>query len=416
LAPAEVARSALALALKSGAFMSAPSPFAVASPKRLVKPLVRAARSPRQAVPFLEPSLPPLDEVLEDLMRIYEAKVFSNSGPFERRLAERLAAYLGVGHCLPVANATLGLMIAMKAMARPVPQGLAVMPAFTFAATALAAEWAQLVPAFCDVDGASWQAVPDRDLLARHRDRISLIVICNTFGAPADIDGWKKLALELGVPLLVDSAPSLGARYPDGRMQGAAGAVEVFSMHATKPFAIGEGGAIVTDDAALAERMRRMRSFSFDEHRVCGDVGLNAKLSELHAAIGCRVLDRYAAIIEHRRRRAGEYIARLSPLGFTFQKYGELSAYQFVPAQVPYGVDASALRQRLSSAGVETRDYFAPSLHRHPHFVRCPRLGSLRVSDRLAGTLISLPMSNHLNTEDVDRVCDAITTAISKEA
>lgn len=396
--------------------MSAPPPFAVASPSRPMKVAVRAVKPVRQPVPFLEPTLPPLAEVLEDLVRIYEAKVFSNSGPFERRLAERLAAYLGVGHCLPVANATLGLMIAMKALARPTPQGLVVMPSFTFAATALAAQWAGLSPAFCDVDGASWQAVPNREVLAVHRDQLSLIVICNTFGAPADIEGWKKLSLELGVPLLVDSAPSLGARYPDGRMQGAAGVVEVFSMHATKPFAIGEGGAIVTDDDELAERMRRMRSFSFDEQKVCRDVGLNAKLSELHAAIGCRVLDRYAGIVEHRRRRAGEYTARLSPLGFTFQKYGELSAYQFVPVQVPHGLDAGALRRKLSCAGIETRDYFSPSLHRHPQFAHCPRFGSLRVSDRLAGTLISLPMSNHLSHSDVDRVCDEITTVISKEA
>ena len=376
-------------------------------------PVTGAERAaPRIAIPFLQPVLPPLAELTQDFERIYEARIFSNGGQFEKQLSSRLASWLGVKHALPVANATQGLELAIAALARPIPHGKVLMPSFTFVATALAAEACGFAPLFCDVFESSWQAKPDIAKVAARRDEISLILLCNTFGAPADIDAWSQLACELELPMLIDSAPGLGASYVDGRRQGASGFTEVFSMHATKTFAVGEGGVITTDDDALAARLGRMRNFGFDEQRLCREQGTNAKLSEMQAAIGCRVLDRFEGVVEHRRRRAAEYRARLAPKGFEFQQHGELSAYQFVPVRVPRGIEALWLQQKLAAVGIETRRYFAPALHGHPHFEHTERLEPLTVTAALQEQMLSLPMSNRLRTDEVDRVCDAVLEAV----
>ncbi len=374
---------------------------------------LRPRHAPTTSVPFLEPVLPPLEALFGDFERIYKSKTFSNGGPVEQELSARFSRYLGVAHCLPVANATLGLMIAIKALAKP-GRTKVVLPSFTFAATALAAEWCGLTPVFCDVEPDGWQAHVTKEELAPIADDVALLLTCNTFGAPADIVHWKSLARALDVPLLIDSAPGLGATYADGKPQGTSGVMEVFSMHATKPFAIGEGGLITTDDPALAQALKQLRSFGFDEERICQSNGMNAKLTEMQCAIACRVLDVIDDICTHRRARAAEYRARLAPLGVDFQAGGECSAYQFMPVRVPLGADVPALRKALSTMGVDTRCYFATPLHLQPHFVSRPRLGALANTEALCPRMLSLPMSNKISPDAVSAVCDALELSLGR--
>jgi dTDP-4-amino-4,6-dideoxygalactose transaminase len=309
-------------------------------------------------------------------------------------------------------------MIAAKVVAKPLPRRKVLVPSFTFAASVLSLQWAGLEPVFCDIDAETWQAEPRGalELLEPLKDELALILLCNTFGAPADLEAWREIAAKLDVPVLVDSAPGLGAQYPGGKKQGQSGFVEVFSLHATKVFAVGEGGTITTDDDVLADRIRRLRNFGFDNQRICADMGLNAKLSEMQAAIACRVLDGFDDICAHRRQRAAHYIQKLSPLGFRFQKLGELSVYQFVPARAPVGVSVPRLREQLSKRGIETRTYFAPPLHQQPHFSQISRVGTLDRTESVSESMISLPMSNRLSAADVDRICVAITQSLEESS
>ncbi|MGH0034287.1 MAG: DegT/DnrJ/EryC1/StrS family aminotransferase [Myxococcota bacterium] len=362
----------------------------------------------RERIPFLEPELPPYDEVVQDLEAIYRSGVFSNGGPFERRFAESLAAYLGVPDCVPVANGTLGLMLAARLLARPDGERRVLLPSFTFPASALAMQWAGLEPVFCDVDPETWQPSLDPERLRRERGRFALVLLCNTFGAPADIGFWRELAADCGLPMLVDSASGLGGRYPDGRRLGGAGLVEVFSMHATKTFGVGEGGVVTAPEPHLRDELLRLRNFGLDGSPECRGPGLNAKLPEIQAAIASRVLARHEQILEGRRELAAAYRARLEPHGYRFQKYAELSPYQCVSVRVPGDVDRDALRVHLESRGIETRHYFAPPLHRHAQWTGCERLGELSATDALARGILSLPTSNRLTGDEVARVCDEI--------
>jgi dTDP-4-amino-4,6-dideoxygalactose transaminase len=357
-------------------------------------------------IPFLAPELPPLEGLLADLREIHASGVFSNGGPFEQRLVARLGEYLAGAHCVPVANGTLGLLLAAGALGDERRRGRGVlMPSFTFPATALAVEWAGLEPILCDVDPETWQPVIDADATRELLDELALLLPCHTFGAPVDLEPWRALAEENGLPLLIDAAAGLGGRYPDGRRLGAAGAVEVFSLQATKPFAVGEGGVIAAPSEELAERLRVLRNFGLDAGRNCVAKGINAKLSELHAAIACRVLDGFEAVLARRRAIAARYRAALEPAGFRFQRGGEGSPWQCVPVRVPAGRDRSALRARLERCGIETRHYFSPPLHEQPRYRACRRAGDLPHTDRVAAEIVSLPMSNSLEEAAVDRIC-----------
>ncbi|HYB99087.1 MAG TPA: DegT/DnrJ/EryC1/StrS family aminotransferase [Candidatus Limnocylindrales bacterium] len=364
----------------------------------------------RARIPFLEPDLPDAAPLAEDMQRIVASARLSNGGPFEESLCDRIAARVGAAHCIAVANATIGLMLAMRATARP-GATLAVMPSFTFPATALAARWAGLEPLFCDIDERTWQPRVPIESLRPFADSIALLVPCNTFGAPCDIEQWIEIAEDLGVPLLVDSAAGLGGRYRDGRAIGGAGATEVFSMHATKSFGVGEGGLVVTADAALAARLRTMRNFGLGEDGVCVEPGLNGKLSELHAAVACRVLDGFDAALQRRAAIAERYRRRLAPLAVQLQDGAELSPCQAASIRLR-GADRGLVRERLLREGVETRHYFSPPLHRQPLFASCRALGALEGTTAVAADILALPMSTRRTDEEIDRICDALARCL----
>lgn len=360
-------------------------------------------------IPFLRPELPPLSEVVEDLEAIYRSGTYSNGGGFEHHLVEGITGYLGVAHCVPVANGTLGLMLAARVLARPEGPRRVLVPSFTFPASALAMEWAGFEPVFCDIDPETWQPSIDPDLLRRQRDEFALLLLCNTFGAPADVRFWQQMATACYLPILVDSASGLGGSYPDGRRLGAAGLVEVFSMHATKTFGVGEGGLVTTPDESTRDRLEVLRNFGLDgASPVCHEAGLNAKLSELHAAIACRVLERHETHLESRRALAAGYRARLEPHGFRFQKHAELSPYPCVSVRIPEGMSREKLREHLAARGIETRHYFAPPLHRQPRWSGCPVLGDLTATDAVAEGILSLPTANGLPPGALERVCGEI--------
>lgn len=367
----------------------------------------------RERLPFLEPDLPPAEILAADFAEIVRSGRVSNGGPFEDRLALGICRRLEVAHCVPVANATLGLMLLARALALP-GRRFALLPSFTFPATALAMEWAGLEPILCDIDADSWQpAIPRSPSPEIVRD-LALVVLCNTFGAPADIEAWKSACTAWDVPLIVDSAAGLGGAYHDGRPLGAAGVAEVFSMHATKSFGVGEGGLVVTDDDDLAARLRTLRNFGLDADGVCVEAGLNAKLSELHAAVACRVLERFDDALDHRRRLAEHYRLELEPLGLRFQPGASLSPAQAVPASLPAHVDRDEWMRAMDARGVETRRYFSPALHEAGRFAACRRTGALDVTSRVAASIVSLPMSARLDETDTARICAHVAGALAE--
>jgi dTDP-4-amino-4,6-dideoxygalactose transaminase len=351
-------------------------------------------------IPFLRPEVPPIDAVLTYFRRSEDAGYYSNGGPCVRLLTERLDRYLGGAvRCVPVANCTLGLMVAMRAAFGVGDRTrLVVTPSFTFPATACAVEWAGFRPLFADVDAESWHLAPEavERALSRYGDRIAGVLACSTFGtAPsrATRRAWREVCRKQGVPLVVDSAAGFGAVDDAGDRLGTSGDTEVFSFHATKPFAIGEGGVVATGDEELAQRVQRLVNFGIgDEPSVSESVGLNAKLSEVHAATALAALDLYDGVLECRRRAAESAIDALEVLGVSRQAGSEGSTWQFVPARMPTSAARDGALAAAPELGVQARAYFSPALHHQPAFADRPVEGPLEATDRVAARALSLPL------------------------
>jgi dTDP-4-amino-4,6-dideoxygalactose transaminase len=373
-------------------------------------------------VRFQRPRLPPADAI-EDYFRISrEAAWFSNDGPCAQLLSDRLSSRLGDGlHCVLVANGTLGLMVALRALteARHTTAHEVAVPSFTYIATVSAILWAGLKPVFVDVDADGWHAEPASLQVAveERGDSLACLLPCSTFGTAPALEtrrAWEDLARRAGLPLLVDSAAGLGSTDKTGQPLGSQGDAEIFSMHATKPFAVGEGGLIVTQSADLAKRMRQMIRFGLDAARMLpGPAGLNAKMSELHAATGLAVLDRFDEWLGQRRASATRIVDALSPHGFRFQLNAAHSSWQFVPTLAPDASTRTRILVEAEAAGVEMRNYHQP-LHLMGPLRRHETIGGLEVTRELGARIVSLPMANDLDDASLNCICLSVLGALGE--
>jgi dTDP-4-amino-4,6-dideoxygalactose transaminase len=359
---------------------------------------------------FQRPQLPPTAAIDRYLDLAREKRWFSNGGPCFGLLRERLSDRVGA-YSTPVASGTLGLMVALAALLGDRTDGTALMPAFTFIATPQAALWAGLRPLLHDSDPIDWHLDPAalEATFARGTDaRVAIAV--SAFGTPPPVearDRWEAACRTAGVPLILDSAAAFGAVGEDGRPIGAQGDVEVVSFHATKPFAIGEGGAVFTRDRELHERIDREVNFGFrPDHSVATGLGLNAKMSELHAATALAVLDEFDAVLERRRATAAELRDQIDAPAI-WQRENERSTWQFAPLLF----EVEEERERAIAAcmdEVETRVYYQPVQQLIPDQVGITEGGTPQAED-LYSRLLCLPMANDLSTDEVAAIAVAVS-------
>jgi len=361
---------------------------------------------------FQRPELPPTTEIDRYLELSRGERWFSNGGPCWRLLRDRLSERAGA-YCVPVANGTLGLMAALAAVLEEPGAGSkrgALMPSFTFIATAQAAIWSGLEPRLADIAPDHWHLDPDLlERLLPTGDDLGVVLAVSAFGTPPPAETrrrWEHACRQAGLPLVVDSAAGFGAVAEDGVPVGAQGDVEVVSFHATKPFAIGEGGAVFTRDRALHERIERAVNFGFRaDHTVAVPHGLNAKMSELHAATALAVLDRLDAILEQRRRAAAA-IRERAAAGASWQAGCEHSTWQFVPVALA----SSEQRQRLLAAceeRIQTRVYYEPLNELAPEHSTVAGPGVERTED-LHRRILCLPMANDLSPAEQETIAAAL--------
>jgi dTDP-4-amino-4,6-dideoxygalactose transaminase len=373
------------------------------------------------AIRVQQPVLPAPANVMRYFEASRQAGFYANGGPCARELARRLEDYLGnTAFCVPVANCTIGLMAALRVAcgAPDAARPLVLTPSYTFTATACAIEWAGFEPVFVDVEPDGWHVDPQalEEALELHGGRVAGVLACATFGAAPAADqraAWRAACERHGVPLLIDSAPGFGALDETGRPLGSQGDAEVFSFHATKPFAIGEGGLITTPDPQMAADIGRILNFGLEPGtRVSTEVGFNGKLSELHAATGLAMLDMLSDVLTARRGHAATVRALLRGTGVTAQRGAHNSTWQFLQLVLP---DA-ATRERLVAAApahaIEVRTLHDPPLHRHPAFAHRVTVGDLPVTEDLARRSISLPMANRLEDAQLERIAALVRAAL----
>lgn len=370
-------------------------------------------------IPFQRPSPARLSELTSSLREIEESGKFTNYGPVNSRFEAELSARLfhNKGGCLTVNNATIGLMTALKEATPPgAHRRYALMPSFTFAATAHAALWAGLTPLFCDIDGKTWNSSPDSEdeLISTYGDQIACIVPYACFGNGLDLDRYEGLSRNNGFGIVVDAAASLGSQDASNTNFGAGfGHALVYSMHATKTFATSEAGVIHCGDPERLARLRTMGNFGFGRAREATLPGLNSKLSEVGALLCLAKLERFEAIVAHRGEIAKQYRALLGP-AFTMQQHNEWRlAYQFMPALLPDSLTRSRhdVVEAMAGQGIACAHYFSPHLAEHQYFRDFPS-GSLDMTNEVGRRVISLPIADNMSSESVEEVCFALTRAV----
>jgi dTDP-3-amino-3,4,6-trideoxy-alpha-D-glucose transaminase len=356
-------------------------------------------------VPLFDPATPlvglrrrlgqAIDEVLDRGQYIL--------GPEVAAFEEELAAYLGSGHVVGVANGTEALTIALRALGVG-PGDDVVVPSFTFYASAEAIPPTGARPVFCDVDRDTYCVTPET-VKAALTPRTRAVIAVDLFGNVAPVREIEAL----GVPVVEDAAQAVGSTGPDGRA-GALGALATLSFYPSKNLgAFGDGGAVTTADAVLAERVRMLRFHGSRDKVSYEQVGYNSRLDELQAAI-LRVqlpeLERWAA----HRHDVGEWYAQAG--------VGELVGLPGVPegtrpawhVYVVRHERAPALVDALNAAGIESRGYYRTPVHRQPAMAGLAG-AELPATDELARTHLALPVSAAMRRDQVDEVVAAVRDA-----
>ncbi|MFN8832028.1 MAG: DegT/DnrJ/EryC1/StrS family aminotransferase [Labrys sp. (in: a-proteobacteria)] len=337
-------------------------------------------------------------------------------GPEVETLEQRLEAFCGARHCITCANGTDALELALSALG--IGRGDAVIvPAFSYVATVEVVVSAGATPIFADVDRTSFNIVPASvEAAIAVAKGMGLVPRClmtvDLFGQPADYAALRAIATAEGITLIADAAQSFGARSPWGRV-GALADITTTSFYPAKPLGCyGDGGAIFTDDARLAEVMRSLRNHG---HAAQGGafvrVGRNSRLDTIQAAILLEKLAVFDDEIAARNAAADRYAARL-PASITppVIEAGKQSVWAQYTVKVASGRDA--LVAAVRAAGVPIAIHYMTPLHLVPPYSGFPRATArLEGAEYLSGAVFSLPMHADLDAETQDRVVGALERA-----
>jgi dTDP-4-amino-4,6-dideoxygalactose transaminase len=364
-------------------------------------------------IPFNRPTLPPYDLLSEKVEAFYATGMLTN-GPVVRQLEADIQDGFRAGNAVAVSCCTSGLILVLKCLGL---RGKVALPSFTFFATAHAAVWNGLEPVFVDVEPDTWNISTGSLRQALDEDQgITAVMPVHVFGNPCDVDALKAMALECGLSVVYDAAHAMGARVGDN-MVGVFGDAEVFSLSPTKLVVAGEGGVVTTADGDLAELLRAGRDYGNTGDYDPAFVGLNARMSEFHAALGLESFRMLEENVSRRNAIAERYKAGLSALpGITFQtvRQGNRSTYKDFTVlidQAGFGMDRDALSWHLSNEGIDSRKYYYPPVHRTTAYWE--RWGhkyddQLPVTNRLSVQALSLPIWSHMEVSLVDRVVESV--------
>jgi perosamine synthetase len=351
-----------------------------------------------------------------------ESGWISSAGRYIEEFEAGWAAYCGRKHGIAVSNGTTALHAAVAALGLG-PGDEVILPTFTIVScvTALLAVGAK--PVLVDSDPEFWTMDVDR-LEACVTEKTRAIMPVHIYGHPVDMDPLLDLAARRELAILEDAAEAHGAEYRSGdgewRRCGSFGALSTFSFYANKLVTTGEGGMVVTDDEALAERLRSLRNLGFNASRRFhhAELGFNFRLTNLQAALGVAQLERIDEIVARKREVAALYTAGLAGSeGLTLPPEAPWARSVFwmygLLVDETTGLDAVQLADRLRERGVDTRPFFL-GMHEQPalHELGLFRGESYPVAERLARQGLYLPSGLALTDEQVERVCAAVRESL----
>ncbi len=357
----------------------------------------------RVAIPVFAPWLS--ENVRRYVLDCIDSGWISSLGEYVGRFEREFARFCEAAHGVGTSNGTAALHLALASLAIG-PGDEVLVPDLTFVATANAVRYTGATPVLVDVDPQSWTLDP-ADARRKLTGRTRAVVPVHLYGHPADLDPVLELARGHGLRVVEDAAEAHGARYK-GRRVGAIGDVGAFSFYGNKIITTGEGGMLVTNDPALAERATFLRDQAMDPYRRYAhpEIGFNYRMTNIQAAIGVAQVEQAEAILVRRKAIAVAYQTGLQDIpGLTpppVMPWAETIYWMYSVLIGPrFGQDRDAVAERLRARGIDTRPFFVP-LHEQPPY-RTP--GPFPVTTALARTGLNLPSGTGLSAEEIAAVC-----------
>jgi dTDP-4-amino-4,6-dideoxygalactose transaminase len=341
---------------------------------------------------------------------ILERQWLSNNGPVARELEAAIARFLGVGHCVAMCNGTIALEIAIRALELT---GEVIVPSYTFIATAHALQWQEITPIFADIDPSTHNLDPDavRRMIT---PRTSGILGVHLWGRAAPVEALQAIADEHGLSLMFDASHGFGCSHR-GELLGRFGHCEVFSFHATKFFNSFEGGAVVTDDEELADKMRLMRNFGFAGYDDVIYPGTNGKITEIAAAMGLtnlEDLDRFVAVNRRNYEAYRDMLRTVAGTALLPYDDAERNNFQYIVVELDpsFPVVRDEVVATLHAENVLARKYFWPGCHNmQPYRAFYPHAGLMLPNTALvAERVVVLPTGVAVDETQIRGVVDVL--------
>lgn len=352
--------------------------------------------------------VPELEEYIKYLKKIWSTKWLTNDGEFVQLLKEKLEEYLTVKNLLVVANGTLALQLALRALEL---KGEVITTPFTFAATTNVILWEGLTPVFADIDPDTFNIDP-KQVEKRVTGKTSAVLATHVYGNPCYVEELGEIAAKHNLTLIYDAAHAFGVKYQNQSVLKY-GDISTLSFHATKVFNTGEGGAIIAKNEELFDRLKLLRNHGIKSEEEVVLPGINAKMNEFQAAMGLCNLEN---IDEKIRLRKGIYEHYKEKLAETNIKFQEIIASKYNYIYMPMCFENVEKRDEIYSEliknGVKPRKYFFPLTVNFEYFKEKGRnlveKYDLRGANDIANRVLCLPLYPDLEIGTVDTVCGII--------
>jgi dTDP-4-amino-4,6-dideoxygalactose transaminase len=347
--------------------------------------------------------LPEKNEYLKILDRAWDKSWITNNGELVQELEQALKNYLGVKHLFFCTNGTVVLQMALKALNIT---GEVITTPFSYVATTSAILWENCTPVFADINDSDYNIDVSKieNLIT---SKTQAILATHVYGNPCNINKIEAIAKKHQLKVIYDGAHAFGSEY-NGKALLSFGDIATCSFHATKLFHTVEGGAIITNDDDIARKLMLFRQFGhvYDDYF---SLGINAKNSEFHAAMGLAVLPHLSKIIDNRKAISEIYKNKLDFLKFPIAIENAIYNFSYFPIIFKSESDCLNIKSQLEIAGFSSRRYFYPSLNTLDYL---PSYQACEVSESIAKRVLCLPLYSDLEHEHVYKICEIIQTIL----
>ncbi len=344
---------------------------------------------------------PPIEDYQKQLQRIWDNQWLTNNGELYKEFSQKLKEHLGVNHIIPMTNGTLPIQIALNALANG---GEVITTPFSYVATTATIVWEKCTPVFVDIH-PEYLTIDETKIEAAITDKTTAILATHVYGNPCAVEVIEAIAKKHKLKVIYDAAHCFGVTYK-GQSIFNYGDVSTCSFHATKLFHTGEGGALFCQDESTRQEMFYRHNFGHDGPEKYHGLGLNAKMSELQAAMGLSVLPYMKHIITERKRVCDYYDAHLDFSQLNKLKLREHTDwnYSYYPVIFKTEKELLKVKARLENQNINPRRYFYPSLEELPYVSS----ENCQIAKDIAARVLCLPLNIELSNKQVSLIIKLI--------